>query len=64
MDSPTKDVEVEAPHRKVAEFDRDVIENHVNDKMKVNKLVSSSTHTVHYIYISNHQHLIVQLGCC
>ena len=41
MDSPRKAVEVEAPHRKVAEIDRDVIENNDNDEMKDNKLVSS-----------------------
>ena len=40
-DSPTEDVEVDAPPRKVAEIDRDVIENNVNDEMKDNKLASS-----------------------
>ena len=38
-DSPTEDGEVDAPSRKVAEIDRDVIENNVNDKD--NKLASS-----------------------
>ena len=40
-DSPTEDVEVDGPLEKVAEFDRDVIENNVNDELKDNKLASS-----------------------
>ena len=38
-DSPTEDGEVDGPPKKVAEIDRDVIENNVNDKD--NKLASS-----------------------
>ena len=35
IDSAREAVEVGGPHRKVGEFARDVIENHVNDKIKV-----------------------------
>ena len=41
MDSPTKGMEVGGPLEKVTEFDRDVIEDNVNDELNDNKMASS-----------------------